>query len=170
MQNDLLAPPTAHRGSGCPDLTSSTASPSVCGPDFQKLLLEKKSKTPSEASLTSELDSQNWPHCPPCGSRESEAMADGKSVLWTIPNLPIDLNKLLPLPPNTPSTTTTTINWFGFEWKKHLEFSVSCVFLWFCPVSQRFRCERRSREPYLGPMGVASITLTVGSFIVSYLI
>lgn len=103
MQNDLLAPPTAHRGSGCPDLTSSTASPPVCGPDFQKLLLEKKSKTPSEASLTSELDSQNWQHCPPCGSRESEAMADGKSVLWTSTSSLLNLPTPPPLlpPPST---------------------------------------------------------------------
>lgn len=56
MQNDLSTPPTPqNRGSGHPGLTPLTANPPWCGPDFQKLLLEKN-ETSTEASLTSELE------------------------------------------------------------------------------------------------------------------
>lgn len=44
---------------------------------------------------------------------------------------------------------------------------ISHVSLWCYSMSQRYRCERRSRELYLGLMGVVWITLTVRSFIVS---
>lgn len=75
--------------------------PPVRRPDFQKLLLEEK-KTPREASLTSALDS--WePHCPPCGSCESEAMAEGKSVLWNHP-----ASTAGPRQPPNPNPTTQT--------------------------------------------------------------
>lgn len=136
-QNDLSTPPTAqNRGSGHPDPTSFTANPPACGPDFQKLLLEKNAK-PSEASLTSELDPtvrrvgavnlEQWPKV----SLSSVILQDPKT----------DLNK--PHTRQHPPPRLPTPSSFRTRQKKGLDLSSksilwslsSCVFLWFGPVS-----------------------------------